>query len=86
MESPAERLLTDPAFTSAVEALKSDLVRQLEDAEIDGSRESKERVLELVRLLQVGRQYQRLLWAQVDRNKLTSHEAERRARYRQAGL
>ena len=84
--SDAERLLNDPAWKAIDQAVKDDLIRQIEDAALDGSEESRERLLEACRMLQTRRKYVRSLSAMVDRGKLKTREDERKERYRQSGV
>ena len=51
----AERLLNDPAWKAIDQAVKDDLIRQIEEATFDGSDESRERLLEACRMLQTRR-------------------------------
>ena len=82
----AERLLLDPAYTTATTALREELVKSLENAALDGSHEGEQHVLELVRMLQMGNRYQSLLSRMIDHGKLSDHELERKARYQSAGM
>ena len=78
--SKAQRLLEDPAFAESTEALERAIVAKLKETQLDGSEATERHVLELVRLLQTGARYSRLLWNQVDAGKLASHELERKSR------
>ena len=83
----ADRLLNDPVWKEATEAVKNRLVADLEKLELDGSRESREKALEIVRLLHAAKRYHRLLSAQVEHGKLPGKDEEaQKARYRLAGL
>lgn len=82
----AERLLNDPAWKAIDQAVKDDLIRQIEEATFDGSDESRERLLEACRMLQTRKKYVRSLSALVDRGKLKTRDDERKERYRQSGV
>ena len=82
----AERLLNDPAWKAIDQAVKDDLIRQIEESTVDGSDESRERLLEACRMLQTRKKYVRSLSALVDRGKLKTRDDERKERYRQSGV
>lgn len=86
LATQAERLLTDPAFEAGTKALREALVKHIEDAELNGSQDSERYVLELVRRLQAGKHYQKLLWRMIDNGKLSDHELERKKRFRSVGI
>ena len=82
----AERLLTDPAFLEATNGLREAIVKQIESLELDGSKEKQDHVIELARLLQTGKKYQRLLSAMAEFGRLKESDLERKKRFRMAGI
>ena len=82
----AARLLTDPAWTEATEGLREAIVKQIESLELDGSEEKEAHAIELIRLLQAGKKYQRLLSAMAEFGKLKDSDLERKKRFRMAGI
>ena len=82
----AERLLTDPAWETATTALETAIVKQLSSLDLNGSKDVEAHALELIRLLQAGKKYQRLLWSMIDQGKLKESDLERQKRWKLAGI
>ena len=82
----AERLLTDPAFIEATSGLREAIVKQIESLELGGSEAKESHAIELIRLLQTGKKYQRLLSAMAEFGRLKESDLERKKRFRMAGL
>ena len=55
------RLLSDPLFTDMVAIVDERIISNLRDAEMNGDPKEQAYVLELVRMLQAGDRYQRML-------------------------
>ena len=86
METNAERLLNDPAFRESMDAMKADLLRELESLALDGSREGEQAAAEIGRKYQTLRRFERSLWGRVENNKLKKPEEHMQARYKAAGI
>ena len=86
LSGQAERLLTDPAYTTARERIKATLVKRLEDMELDGSPASTEKVLATVRLIQSEALLHRLMHRMIDHGHLKDAVLERKKRWRLAGV
>ena len=84
--SGAQRLLDDPAFQDSTQSIERQIVDKLKTTLLDGKPETERYILELVRTLQSGARYQRLLWNQVDAGKLEDHALEQKARWRKGGI
>lgn len=82
----AERILTDPAWEAATTALEAAIVKQLSSLDLNGSKDVEAHALELIRLLQAGKKYQRLLWSMIDQGKLKEADLERKKRWNLAGI
>lgn len=82
----AQRLLDDPAFQDSTQSVERSIVDKLKTTLLDGKPETERYILELVRTLQSGARYQRLLWQQVDAGKLQEHALEQKKRFKKGGF
>jgi uncharacterized alpha-E superfamily protein len=78
----AKRLLEDPVFIEAGEAIERKILGNLKSAQLDGKADTERYVLELVRMIQAHDRYQRLLWATVDAGKVADDLVERKRMFR----
>ena len=82
----AERLLNDPAFIAATTAIETQTIKHLKETQLDGKPETERYVMELVRILQSGTRFQRLLWQHIDSGKLADDALERKRAFRKGGI
>ena len=78
----AQRLLDDPAYIEASQAIERKIVTQLKATQLDGKAETERYLLELVRTLQAHDRYQRLLWATIDAGKVADNMVEKKKLFR----
>ena len=79
----ADRLLNDPAFIAANEAIEKQIVDRLKSTQLDGRPETDNYCLELVRSLQAMARHQRMLWSWVDSGKVAASDIERKRLFKE---
>ena len=76
----AERLLNDPDLTKALEDIDQQIWAVVKRTQLDGSEDSKDYLLELVRKGQTLESIKALLWQQLNYGKLTESQLERKTK------